>query len=115
MRMWMVNPKFLCKNHLLGEHRELHTFIGTLKKGTSIEGYLRNKLLDPQRIYSRHSELVEEMKSRNYNHKSPLEIITVPNIIGEIDIKENVIELQRRCPECRKRIEAWRNKTNEFN
>ena len=22
-RMWLVNPKYLCRNHLLGEHKEL--------------------------------------------------------------------------------------------
>ena len=26
MRMWMLNPKFLCRQHLLGEHSEIHKF-----------------------------------------------------------------------------------------
>ena len=30
--MWMVNPKILCKNHILGEHKELHQCVGILNK-----------------------------------------------------------------------------------
>ena len=72
MRMWMVNPKIMCKNHLLGEHREIHTFIGTLKRNISINGYINNDLLEPISIYNRHEELVREMKRRGYNHNSDL-------------------------------------------
>ncbi|NCS72473.1 MAG: pyrimidine dimer DNA glycosylase, partial [Candidatus Magasanikbacteria bacterium] len=24
MRVWDIHPKYLCRKHLLGEHRELH-------------------------------------------------------------------------------------------
>ena len=26
MRMWLVDPKFMCNQHLLGEHVEMHSF-----------------------------------------------------------------------------------------
>ena len=32
MRQWMVDPRLLCRKHLLGEHVENHMFIGTLKR-----------------------------------------------------------------------------------
>lgn len=38
MRIWDISPGKLCKNHLLGEHRELHaiwTVITENKKGYS--------------------------------------------------------------------------------
>lgn len=33
MRMWVVNPKILCRKHLLGEHVELHMATGHLQRG----------------------------------------------------------------------------------
>ena len=50
------------------------------------------------------SELVSEMTRRGYNHKSPLPEFQ-DWIEGHVDSSANVIELARRCPECRKRIE----------
>ena len=45
MRMWMVDPKIMCRKHLLGEHVEHHMFVGTINKRISIVGYLRDNLL----------------------------------------------------------------------
>ena len=28
--MWMVDPRFMCRAHILGEHRECHALIGTI-------------------------------------------------------------------------------------
>lgn len=105
MRMWMVDPKFLCHNHLLGEHRELHTFLGTLKKGISIEGYIRNGLLEVHNLFKRHEELVEEFKKRGYNHNSPLDvsIISLYNK-GTVSKDNSLKELYKRCSKCRERI-----------
>ena len=33
MRDWKVNPKLLCRQHLLGNHLEVHMFVGTLRRG----------------------------------------------------------------------------------
>lgn len=30
MRMWMVDPKIMCRKHLLGEHLELHMLAGCI-------------------------------------------------------------------------------------
>ena len=32
MRMWLVPPQLMCDQHLLGEHLEMHMFIGTIRK-----------------------------------------------------------------------------------
>ena len=38
MRMWMVNPKVLCMQHLLWEHNELHKHLPSFMKKHSIAG-----------------------------------------------------------------------------
>jgi hypothetical protein len=105
MRQWLVDPKMLCRKHLLGEHVETHMFIGTLLKGNSIQGYIDKGLYEPSKVYSRHQELVEEMNNRGYKHKSELPFVDIPKIQGKVNIQENIEELKRRCPECKKRIE----------
>ena len=75
MRIWDLSPKILCRQHLLGEHRELHAIWNILTKNK--RGYAhhpetlrwKGKL---KALFIRHEALVEEMKSRGYNHKSPL-------------------------------------------
>jgi hypothetical protein len=75
MRIWDISPKRLCRNHLLGEHRELHAVWSVLTKGK--KGYARHpetlrwkgKL---KALYGRHEALVAEMNNRGYQHRSPL-------------------------------------------
>ena len=103
MRMWMVHPRIMCRQHLLGEHKELHMLVGTLLKGTSIRGYVEKGLVDPRHIRSRHKELVDEMLRRGYNHKSPLREFdeTVPGRL--MDPQKSLTELLSRCSACRSR------------
>jgi hypothetical protein len=74
MRMWMVDPAIMCRQHLLGEHRELHALYGVFSKRMSwdLSGYIRNNLIEPISLWHRHDELVAEMEARGYNHRSPL-------------------------------------------
>ena len=75
MRIWDISPKRLCRNHLLGEHRELHAIWSVLTNGK--KGYARHpetlrwkgKL---KALYGRHEALVVEMSHRGYRHHSPL-------------------------------------------
>ncbi len=109
MRMWMVNPKILCRKHLLGEHVEHHMFIGTLAEGKSIAGYLANNLMEPTKLYSRHEQLAAEMQARGYNHKSPLRVImiemTSKEIAARVDVGSSLADLLGRCPECANRYQ----------
>ena len=75
MRIWDISPKKLCRNHLLGEHRELHAIWSVIVNGK--KGYARHpetlrwkgKL---KALYGRHEALVSEMAARGYRHLSPL-------------------------------------------
>jgi hypothetical protein len=99
--MWMVNPKTMCRQHLLGEHVECHMFVGTIKRGKSIKGYLDKGLLEIHNLQKRHQDLAQEMERRGYKHKSPLEFVTIIKS-GKINRKENVIQLNNRCQKCKK-------------
>jgi hypothetical protein len=100
-RMWMVNPRKLCRNHLLGEHKELHQIIGSLRKGKSIKGHLEHGQVEVHNIKKRHEQLVKEMLRRGYKHLSPLPRFKDYKA-GKINISENERELVRRCKNCRR-------------
>jgi hypothetical protein len=111
MRMWMVNPKNMCRKHLLGEHLECHMFAGTLKKEISINGYISNNLFEPTSLISRHDDLRNEIIRRGYNHKSEININEVINscqLLSEsqmnfhIDKIKSYNDLISRCSECKK-------------
>ncbi len=76
MRIWDLPPEKLCRNHLLGEHSELHAVWSILTQGK--KGYAnhpevvrwRGKL---KALYAKHDEIVAEMQRRGYRHNSPLE------------------------------------------
>ena len=102
-RMWMVNPKKLCRNHLLGEHKELHQLIGSLNKGKSVQGHIDRGQIEVHNIKTRHKQLVQEMKARGYNHLAPLPKFRHYKA-GKINISENEQELIRRCKDCRRLV-----------
>ncbi len=106
MRMWMVDPRKMCRKHLLGEHVEIHMLVATLKRGRSIEGFLTRGLLEPQNARARHDAIVAEMKARGYKHSSPLPRFRCHGPSGEVSRESAEAELAGRCPECRKLIEA---------
>lgn len=102
MRMWGLPPSNMCRKHLLGEHVEMHMFVGAINKGKNIQGYINKGLVDVREIISRHDILVNEMVKRGYNHTSPLPSFNVKlTVFGEINILENQKELNRRCKDCR--------------
>lgn len=76
MRVWDVPPEKLCRNHLLGEHRELHAIWSILIKGK--RGYSRHPETLRWRgklkaLYRRHKEVAKEMETRGYRHCSGLD------------------------------------------
>lgn len=72
MRQWMCDPKIMCNKHLFGEHVEHHMFIGTLIKKKSINGYIKNDLLEPLSLQARHDDLANEIIRRGFKHNTPL-------------------------------------------
>lgn len=110
MRMWMVDPAKLCDKHLLGEHVELHMFVGAMKRGTSMRGFLENNLLEPLGMLGRHDALVAEMERRCMNHKSPMTSYEVMHALSMLDDDDRRVkvdaerahtELMNRCSRCR--------------
>ena len=76
MRVWDINPRKLCRNHLLGEHREIHAIWNIItenKKGYSLHPETLRWIGKLKALYLRHEELVKEMKNRGFNHQSPLD------------------------------------------
>lgn len=102
MRLWMVDPRIMCRKHLLGEHVECHMFVGAINKGTSIRGYLEKGILEIHSLNRRHDALAREMKRRGMRHKSPLPKFPVL-VEGKVNGKSSLKELLRRCPDCRER------------
>jgi hypothetical protein len=107
MRMWMVNPKVLCDQHLLGEHLETHMFYGTIKKGISIDGYVEKGLVEVHNIKRRHDELAKEMRRRVMNHKSPMKEENWEKR-GKVNTERNLRVLSNRCKQCKRRVEEWK-------
>ncbi len=74
MRVWDVNPGYLNRASLLGEHREIHGLLSVLLNGK--KGYSRHPetLRWVEKLFAlkqRHECLVSEMTLRGYNHYSP--------------------------------------------
>ena len=104
MRMWMIEPKIMCKNHLLGEHAEIHMFVWNITRKRSVNGYITKGLLETHNLYCRHEELAEELTRRGYHHNSPLDAKwRLVEHAGSIDRKGNLQELVNRCAKCKAR------------
>jgi hypothetical protein len=76
MRIWDIEPRFLCRQHLLGEHRELHGLWNILvegKRGYSMHPETLRWVGKLGALYDRHEALVAEMARRGYGHHTPLD------------------------------------------
>lgn len=91
MRIWDIPPAQMCRQHLLGEHRELHGLWNILTQGKT--GYSRHpetlrwhgKLAA---LYRRHEELVAEIERRGYRHGSPLD----PTLATGADVQDVYVD-----------------------
>lgn len=103
MRMWMVPPQYMCRQHLLGEHVELHMLLGTINKGRFPGTEKQLKILDPSKLHERHDQIAKEMVRIGIHHKSPLEEFRNDYIPqeGNIDIEASWALLTNRCNKCR--------------
>ena len=78
MRVWDIHPKYLCRKHLLAEHRELHGLWNILTKHGGKGGYSRHPetlrwVGKEKALYERHEALVMEFVRRGYQHHTPLD------------------------------------------
>jgi hypothetical protein len=75
MRVWDVNPGYLTRLSLLGEHRELHAIVSIIKynkKGYSAHPETRRWINFGWALSQRHRLLVAEMNLRGYVDRSPV-------------------------------------------
>jgi hypothetical protein len=115
MRQWHVNPALMCDQHLLGEHVEHHMMVGSIRAGKKIAGHVSRGQIETDTIASRHDELVAEMVRRGMRHRSPIDVGGLEIVkVGAVDRAGNLVELARRCPRCRQKIEDFRYKTILF-
>ena len=115
MRMWMgADPKFMCRQHLLGEHRELHALMVMITANVSLGGFIKKDLIEPSSIWTRHEEIILEMHRRGYRHKTPLYVNRFYFVMAmqreqnnvwwlhKVDVKKSLKELLYRCIACKK-------------
>lgn len=75
MRIWDINPGYLNRQSLLGEHRELHGIVSILvngKKGYSKHPETIRWIGHGWALRMRHQLIAAEMSLRNYIDKSPV-------------------------------------------
>jgi len=75
MRIWDIDPGYLNRQSLLGEHRELHGMVSILVQGK--KGYARHPetlrwALHLDALCMRHYQLAAEMRLRGYQDRTPL-------------------------------------------
>jgi len=94
----------MCDQHLRGEHVEMHMFVGCIRLGKSIAGYLHKGLVEIDKLQQRHDELAKEMKRRGNRHASPLLDFSWDGENGRVDVPASYRELLRRCEKCRCKV-----------
>lgn len=113
MRMWGVDPRILCRKHLLGYHLEMHMFLGALKEKKKLTGFYKNNLFEPKSLKKCHDLVSLEMLHRTYNHKTPMtqeefedgiKDLTDEERTWEIDREKSLIDLLMRCKNCGERF-----------
>ena len=108
MRIWDIPPEKMCRQHLLGEHRELHalwSIITNNKKAYANHPETRRWRGKLKALFLRHEALVDEMGQRGYKHHSPLdpELATGKAVQDELvyPYEEQVKTLRERGCDCR--------------
>lgn len=103
MRMWNVNPRFMCREHLLGEHLELHMLANSLRQGARVRPLVAHGLVEPYNVQGRHALVAAEMAARGYAHRTPMDAVQLAEPMPEGHVCEVVgsAELPRRCEACR--------------
>jgi hypothetical protein len=99
VRIWCVPVSELDRQHLLGEHAELHCIVGALlgkyKAYRKHPQTLRfeNRI---EQLYARHADQVTEMTKRGYQHKSPLPASSQPFQCSQEEYQRDHEELSKR-------------------
>ncbi|WGI18015.1 hypothetical protein [Methanonatronarchaeum sp. AMET-Sl] len=110
----MIDSELMCMQHILGEHRELHALVGTIKRTRpEYEGSIRHKnnliglardgFIELKSLKKRHDELAKHFE----NHNSPIKELPplkyLPKKVREarVDREKAVKDLIDRPKSCR--------------
>ena len=99
VRIWCVPVSELNRQHLLGEHAELHCIIGALQgKYKAYRNHpetirFQNRI---EQLNDRHNQQVIEMHNRGYKHHSPIPGSTRQYIYSEEEYQRDHQELINR-------------------
>jgi hypothetical protein len=100
--MWMLNPRYMCQKHIVGEHGEIHKHRHNFVKKHSISGRINPVVqIEPLAMKKRHDELAKHM-----NHKSPYELpdlshLPKAELNAKVDLEQSHIDLISRCEDFR--------------
>jgi len=103
----MVASELLCRNHLLGEHNEIHKHKHNFVKHHSIKNRIFPEVqIEPNSMKLRHDELAKEMLRRGYNHNSDYEqpdlgYLKEEERYAKVDINVSINDLRNRCKMCK--------------
>ncbi len=99
VRIWSVPVSELDRQHLLGEHAELHCIVGALHgKYRAYHNHpetirFENRI---EQLYFRHNEQVVEMGKRGYRHDSPMPSSNQPYSYTDEEYRRDHEELAKR-------------------
>ena len=96
MRVWDINPGYLNRQSLLGEHRELHGIVSIIrhnKKGYSKHPETLRWTGYGWALKQRHNLLVAEMSLRGYKDRSPVLLRSNPGIWPKVYIDPPATQL----------------------
>lgn len=102
----MIDPRTMCRKHLLGEHGEIHKHRHNFVKHHSVDKRVSYPAqIIPALMEERHDELAAEMVRRGYNHKSPYQLPDLSYLphgkrYPMFSSEANTEDLASRCPEC---------------
>lgn len=66
MRQWLLDPIYMCGQHIRAEHLEAHMFISAMREGKSLQGFYDHGLFfGPKFVKERHDLLVFELDNHN--------------------------------------------------
>ncbi|MDH3343090.1 MAG: DUF1722 domain-containing protein, partial [Gammaproteobacteria bacterium] len=96
MRLWDIDPGYLNRQSLLGEHRELHGIVSIIsnnKKGYSKHPETLRWLGYGWALKQRHKLLAAEMRLRGYTDRSPVRLRSKPEQWPQVYIDSPDIQL----------------------
>lgn len=111
VRIWCVPVSELDRQHLLGEHAELHCIVGALAgKYKAYQNHPETRRFQGRidELYFRHAEQVMEMAKRGYKHNSPLPPSTTPYECSREEQRRDHTELRKRQRASRRKADMFK-------